>query len=919
MSYPVYTVYSGDVLPIFFDTFDGGTGASITMTGLAVTDIEIYKDGGTTQRASDAGYTLLDTDGIDFDGITGIHGFSIDTGDNTGAGFYAVGSWYHVVVSSVTIDGQTVNFIAAAFRIVAAESDAGIPIVQLSAASIDAIMDEVVTSGHTEAGSLGKLVGDNLNAPVGTVDTVVDAIKDKTDNLPADPADDSDIDSQLATIAGYLDTEIAAILAVVDTEVAAIKAKTDSLTFTVAGMVDANVVDWKGATAPAMTGDAYARLGAPAGASIAADLVAIDNFVDDLESRITATRAGYLDVLADLLEAGRLDLLIDAIKAKTDSLTFTVAGVLDSNVTYWKGSASPAMTGDAYARLGAPTGASVSADVASLDALIDILTAYVDTEVAAIKLKTDNLPANPAATGDIPTAGANADAVWDEAIADHAGVGTFGAKNQKVVPSETLLDYMADVSALALTADLAIVDGLIDAIKATIDSYLDVAVSSRLASASYVAPANTNIAAIKAKTDNLPANPAAVGSAMTLDVAYDAAKSAASQASVDAVDVLVDAVDLVVDAIKAKTDNLPASPAAVGSAMTLTPAYDSAKSAASQASVDAVDDYVDAEMAAVKAVTDKLDTAMELDGVVYKFTTNALENAPTGDGGFTSDDRTKLEAIDTELADGGRTDLLIDGIKAKTDLIPASPAAVGSAMALTPAYDAAKTAAAQASVDVVDTVVDAIKAKTDNLPASPAAVGSAMALNSTYDAAKTAASQASVNNLTAYVDTEVADIKAKTDLIPASPAAVGSAMTLSPAYDAAKTAATQSSVDTIDLVSDAIKAKTDNLPASPAATGAAMTLTGDYDAAKTAASQASVDALPTAAENAEYLLKLDLSTLSGEAAKSVLNAVRYWRNKKEIVAGVLYVYKENGTSVAWSANITSDASSEPVIKMEPTT
>ena len=133
MSYPVYMVPAGDVLPIFFDSFDGGTGASITMTGLAVTDIEIYKDGSTTQRASDAGYTLLDTDGIDFDSITGIHGFSIDTGDNTDSGFYTVGSWFHVVVSSVTIDGQTVSFVAAAFRIMAAEAAAGISVVTLGA------------------------------------------------------------------------------------------------------------------------------------------------------------------------------------------------------------------------------------------------------------------------------------------------------------------------------------------------------------------------------------------------------------------------------------------------------------------------------------------------------------------------------------------------------------------------------------------------------------------------------------------------------------------------------------------------------------------------------------------------------------------------------------------------------------------
>jgi hypothetical protein len=127
MSYPVYTVPAGDVLPIFFSTYGKTNGESITLTGLAVTDIEIYKDGGTTQRASDAGYTLLDTDGIDFDSITGIHGFSIDTGDNTDAGFYTTGAWFHVVVSAVTVDSQTVNFVAAAFRIVAAEGSAGVP------------------------------------------------------------------------------------------------------------------------------------------------------------------------------------------------------------------------------------------------------------------------------------------------------------------------------------------------------------------------------------------------------------------------------------------------------------------------------------------------------------------------------------------------------------------------------------------------------------------------------------------------------------------------------------------------------------------------------------------------------------------------------------------------------------------------
>lgn len=57
----------------------------------------------------------------------------------------------------------------------------------------------------------------------GYIDTEVAAIKAKTDNLPSDPADASDVagafstvNSTLATIAGYVDTEISAIKAVTD-------------------------------------------------------------------------------------------------------------------------------------------------------------------------------------------------------------------------------------------------------------------------------------------------------------------------------------------------------------------------------------------------------------------------------------------------------------------------------------------------------------------------------------------------------------------------------------------------------------------------------------------------------------------------------------------------------------------------------
>lgn len=111
-------VKPGTKLYIPFNTYDSNDpSASVTITDLAVTDIEIYKDDSIVQRASDSGYALIDTDGIDIDGNVGIHEVSVDLADNTTAGFYAAGSTYKVVIASITVDGATVNFVAARFVI----------------------------------------------------------------------------------------------------------------------------------------------------------------------------------------------------------------------------------------------------------------------------------------------------------------------------------------------------------------------------------------------------------------------------------------------------------------------------------------------------------------------------------------------------------------------------------------------------------------------------------------------------------------------------------------------------------------------------------------------------------------------------------------------------------------------------------
>lgn len=132
MSYSVQYAPASSTVFFPFATYGKTNGQSITMTGLAVTDVEIYKLPSMTQRASDSGYALLDTDGIDLDGITGIHGFSVDLSDNSDAGFYTVGSWFLVVVTSVTIDSETVNFIAGMMRIMEAENPSGVPDVNVT-------------------------------------------------------------------------------------------------------------------------------------------------------------------------------------------------------------------------------------------------------------------------------------------------------------------------------------------------------------------------------------------------------------------------------------------------------------------------------------------------------------------------------------------------------------------------------------------------------------------------------------------------------------------------------------------------------------------------------------------------------------------------------------------------------------------
>ena len=553
MGYPVFQVPAGDVLPIFFDSFSGSTGASVTMSGFAVTDIEVYKDGSATQRASDAGYALLDTDGIDFDGITGIHGFSIDTGDNTDAGFYTVGAWFHVVVSAITVDGQTVSFVAAAFRLMAAEGVAGVPDVNVTHVSdtaqtagdiigdtndIQSRLPAALVSGRMDA-SVGAMAANTLTASalasdavteiqsglatssaLATVDGKVDVIDATADAILVDTAEIGVAGAgltalasaaNLATVAGYLDTEIAAI-----------KARTDLLPNAAAGASGGLVIN--GANTGAVTFDSGVTISNAGGSALTLSssggngdgLRASGHGTGDgIAATGGSTGQGVHAVGGATSGAG---IRAEAQAGNSNGANFVGQGsghgiAVDGGATghglHARGGASAGDGIRTEAQAGDGNGLNAIGQGAGLDLAADNLaTAAQATAIQATTDKLDDMLVlssdgwiftiaalqDAPGGGSAPSAAEIADAVWDEALAGHATVGSAGAALSAAGsagdPWSTPLpgaygagtagaivgnNLDAAVSSRAAATDLATVAGYIDTEIADIQSRLPAA------------------------------------------------------------------------------------------------------------------------------------------------------------------------------------------------------------------------------------------------------------------------------------------------------------------------------------------------------------------------------------------------------------------------------------------------------------
>ena len=115
----------------------------------------------------------------------------------------------------------------------------------------------------------------------------------------------------------------------------------------------------------------------------------------------------------------------------------------------------------------------------------------------------------------------------------------------------------------------------------------------------------------------------------------------------------------------------------------------------------------------------------------------------------------------------------------------------------------------------------------------------------------------------------------------------------------------------VDTEVAAIKAKTDALPSDPADASDIAASFAVVNGKLDAISAGGVEVDPVVI--ADAILKRDWNLVSGEANYSVLNALRFLRDRWEVLPdGTLRVYQQDGTTLAWQRTVTVDASADPI-------
>lgn len=335
----------------------------------------------------------------------------------------------------------------------------------------------------------------------------------------------------------------------------------------------------------------------------------------------------------------------------TGELNLT-SGVVDTNVTKFGGTNGTFASGRPEVNTSHIAGSAVSTSSAQIG--VNVVnaagTAWNSGAIGASTLATDTITAAKIAADAIGASELASDAATEIATA-------VWASGTRVLTANTNLN---DLSAAGVRSAIGLASANLDTQLSTIDDFLD-----------------TEIAAIKAKTDNLPSDPA------------DASDIAASFSTVNTkLDTIDDFIDTEVSAIKAKTDQLTFTTSNRVDSQVLGMEADSLTASAlatdavteiqsglstlnaagirtavglATANLDTQLSTIDTVVDAIKISTDKLDDTVEDDSGTYRFTSNALEQAPTGGSAPTVEEiRQEIDDNSTKLA----------SILTKANLIP---------------------------------------------------------------------------------------------------------------------------------------------------------------------------------------------------------------------------------------------------------
>ena len=511
MSVPYYGDFAeDDTVNIPFNTFTSNDpAASSTITDLADADIKVHKDGHVDQIVTD-GATVV----INFDSITGNHLITIDTSVDAA---YATGSEYTVRIEGTTVDGATINAWIGAFSIERAGGViALLKLIQTAvitnAAGADVATDIKAVKAETVliVADTNELQGDDYPTSIAAIKAETALIVADTNELQADDYPTSIAAVQTTVDAIEVGTITNAAGADVATDIKAVKAETVLI------VADTNELQ---------------------GDDIPTKIAALPTAVE-IQTEMEANGASILDTLRDdLADGGRLDLLVDAIKAKTDNLP-----------------ADPADDSDIDTQL-----AAIKAETALIVAdTNELQTDDYPTSIAAIKAETALIVAdtNELQTDDIP-----------------GTLTTILAKLLAYVRLMTRSDAAVETDAAteltAINADEGAGAGNFSSQTDSEEAIADsggggptaVQIREEMDSNS------TQLSAIVTDTnelqgDDIPGTLSTIdGKIDTLDTVADGIQTDLSNGTdgLGALKALIDTLDTVADAVKAVTDNLPDS------------------------------------------------------------------------------------------------------------------------------------------------------------------------------------------------------------------------------------------------------------------------------------------------------------------------------------------------------------------------